>query len=201
MIDVQIANKLFSLDYINSAAISFSETPASNDLFFSKTAVAGAERIVLVHDKLLTIRRFINPDSISSNRGKHVSHALRELQKIYDWLNDHDLLRYCMVDYLVLFDGTVNYEMKNGIDPAFAEEMAYMLKCSEPWIGMSTEQKKRALSMSMGNRGMEAEKPLRKIYSARKISRIKSRNEIIKRRNENKRLMQEMVRNSLSEQL
>ena len=198
MIDVQVANKLFLLDYIRSAGICFSGTPASNDLFFSKAAVAGAGRIVTVHDKLLTIRRHINPDSISSKRGRHVSHALRELQKTYDWLKEHDLLRYCINDYLALFDNTVNYEMKNGIDPVFAEEMAHMLDHNEPWISLNNEQKKSALSKCMGDRGMEAEKPMRKIYSAGKISRIEARNEIIKRRNENKRLMQEMVGNCLN---
>ena len=197
MVDVQVANKLFLLDYIRSLSIRFSEVPASNDLFFSKAAIAGAERIVFVHQKLVTIQRYINPSSISSNRGNRTHYALYELQKLYHWLEEQNLCGRCMEDYLRVFDNTVNYEMKNGVNPVFAEEMARMLQCSRPWTDMSREQIMQALRTSMGETGMERIKPLRPYYSAGKAAKINARNEISRNRNETKRRMQELVREKL----
>ena len=198
-IDVQVSNKLFLLEYIRSLGIRFSEVPSSNDLFFSKAAVAGAERIVVVHDDLVTIRRNINPSSISSNRSMKTQYALPELQKIYDWLKEQDLLRFCKEDYIEFFDATVNYELKNGVSPLFSQELARMLSCNEPWRKIKREQIRRVLPRSLGDAGMEARKPIRRFYSSGRKSKIRARNEIIDQRNENKRRMQEMIRGCLDE--
>ena len=86
-ISIQIAANMFRLAFIKKHKLKFSETPVSNDLFFSKATLVRAERIVFTHSNLLTIRRHINSKSISSDRGKNSRIALGELRKFYNWLD------------------------------------------------------------------------------------------------------------------
>ena len=155
MIDVQVSNKLYLLNFIKDSGLRFSETPASNDVFFSKASLAISNRVAVVHDTLLTIRRYINSESISSNRGEYSQYALSELHKLYSWLDEQNLLKSMHHDYLRFFDGTVNYEIKNGINPSFAENLARMLKYEKPWSDMAPFQITRALSSSMSYEGSE----------------------------------------------
>lgn len=194
MIDVHISDKLFLLDFVKAAGLRFSETPASNDLFFSKAALAVSDRVAVIHDSLLTIRRYLNPQSVSSNRGNYSHYALAELQKLYNWLDKQLLLKKLQHDYLAFFDATVNYEIKNGINPLFAEELVRILKCERPWSGMSAFQISRALKRSMGEKGREACKKVPAGASSDEIKRAASANEIIDKRNESRACMQTMIK-------
>lgn len=194
MIDVQVSNKLFRLDFIKQQRIVFSETPASNDLFFSKAAVACSERIVVIHDDLITIRRHINPDSISSKRGKYTHIALLEFQKLYNWMEERDLIGTYITDWLHLFDVTANYEMKNGINPFFADEFARILNCEKPWIELNSDQIKQILIRSLGEKGNEKIKKPEKDLAYEDLEKLKAYNEISGERNSNKLHMQEMVK-------
>ncbi len=194
MIDTSNQNKMFLLDFIKTKEIRFSETPASNDLFFSKAIIALAERIVVVHDDLVTIRRHINPNSISSDRKKYSHIALTELQKFYKWMKDKDIIGAYISDYIWMFDVTANYEMKNGINPLFAEQMANILNNEEPWKKLSGSQIMKALTESFGDNGREREKTTANENAAGEIKEIDRKNSIIKERNRCRACMQEMIK-------
>ena len=197
MIDVQVANKLYLLDFIKSSGLRFSETPASNDVFFSRATLAIADRVAVVHDTLLTIRRYINPESISSNRGNYSHHALTELQKLYNWLDRQALLKIMRHDYLKIFDGAVNYEIKNGVNPLFAEELARILKNEKPWSQMTPHQISRALKNSMAEESNEVYKDIPAEASSDELKTIQSYNEIIESRNQSRASMQAMIKRLL----
>lgn len=193
-IHVRINSKMYRLDFIVSNGLRFSETKATNDLFFSKASLAAAERITVVQDKLITVRRYLNPDSITSNRGQYSPIALGELHKLYNRLKDTDMLRFCMPDYLFYFDGTLNYEMKCSINPVFAEELVRMLVHEEPWKDLTAGQIMKILRRSMGAEGNEAIVVPDDNADAAETEKIRLSNEIKKMRNANKLRNQELIK-------
>ena len=193
-IDVQISNKMILLDFIKKHGLKFSETRASNDVFFSIALTACAERIVVIHDDLIKIRRFINPHSISSSRGKYSQIALMEIQKLYHWMHERDLLKYYLSDYLYWMDGALNYEMKNSVNPLLAKEMAHILNCDEPWIKIKSSQVIQILTNSLGDKGAEQILKPEQNTDDDEIKRLQNRNNIVKERNENRCRMQELIK-------
>ena len=194
LVDTSNQNKIFLLDFIKTACIRYSETPATNDLFFSKATLASADRIVVIHDDLVTIRRFINPQSISSHRGVHSHIALTELNKLYNWLNERGILGVHTSDYMWLFDVTLNYEMKNGVNIFLAEETVRTLNCDDPWINMNSGQIMQILKNSFDKKSGELIKAIPDGISSDKAEKIKTYNNIIKKRNESRTDMQELIK-------
>ena len=194
LVDTSNQNKIFLLDFIKTACIRYSETPATNDLFFSKATLASADRIVVIHDDLVTIRRFVNPQSISSHRGVHSHIALTELNKLYNWLNERGILGIHISEYLWLFDITLNYEMKNGVNIFLAEETVRTLNCDDPWINMNSGQIMQILKNSFDKKSGELIKAIPDGISSDKAEKIKTYNNIIKKRNESRTDMQELIK-------
>ena len=193
-IDVQVSNKIILMDFIKKNNLRFSETKASNDLFFVKATIALADRIVVVNDNLITIRRYINPESISSNRGKYSYIALKELQKLYQWMEERDLLKYFIFDYLHMFDVTVNYEMKNSVNPVFAKDFVQIINCEAPWRKLNGGQLMHVLETSFGDKGAEIIKVPEVDANDEEKVKTEIRNEKVKIRNKNRKSMQELIK-------
>ena len=193
-IDIQIANKMILMDFLKRNNLKFSETKASNDLFFAKATLACADRIVVVNDDLLIIRRFINPNSISSNRSNYSHIALNELQKLYQWMEERDMLKYYISDYFSMFDITVNYEMKNGVNPIFIKELARIINCESVWKKMNGGQIMQVLERSFGDKGAEIIASSIDDANDEEKKKIEARNEKIRIRNKNRNIVQELVR-------
>ena len=195
MIDIQICNRLFLRDFLKTNKLKFSETIMGNDLFFSLASISCSDRITVIHDDLLTVRRFINPQSISSRRSDHSHMILKEWHKLYEWLKKRDLLKYYLFDFLIMFDVSVNYEIKNGINPLYAKELARILNCDEPWKKLNGDQLSRVMPISFGSKGIE--KPNDTFSNDNDNSEYvkkQKRDEIRKIRNKNRFLMQQMIK-------
>ena len=198
-ISIQIAANMFRIEFIKKHKLRFSETQASNDVFFSKATLVSAESIVFTHSNLITIRRHINRMSISSKRGKYSHIALNELRKIYDWLEEYDLLATFINDYLWLFDVTVNYEIKNGVNNIFAEELARILNNDDPWKNFNNDQIKIILTRTLGNAGFEQINSPEGREKTDESEQLQLRNRVAESRNENKRRMQELIKKVIYE--
>ena len=155
MIGIHVGGKMYRTGFIKRNELRFSEVRVLNDLYFSKAAVAAADSIVVVDEELVTIRRCINPKSITATRSRYSHAAIAELQKIYNWMIKCDMLETYISDYLWLVDCTFNYEMGNGVNHLFAEEAARMLNCDEPWKNMGGAQIVSVLSRAFGKKNLK----------------------------------------------
>ncbi len=79
-------NKLFKHSLIKEYNLSFSETRMMNDEFFVSTAIVSAKRLVTIHEDLLTVRRYINDKSISSNRSEYTQDFTPVMEHLYNWI-------------------------------------------------------------------------------------------------------------------
>lgn len=154
-IDAQISGMLFSRDFLKKNELRFSGTKAFTDLFFSKASIVCADSIVIIHGNLVSNSKLIDRNFASSSKEKESHAALGELKKLYQWLENHDLLMYSRSDYLELFDNTAYTEMKNGVTGLFAKEMARALNCDEPWKKLNSNQIKKILVKSLGDKGAD----------------------------------------------
>lgn len=84
-------NKLFRRDFILSKQIEFQALPNTNDLRFTYTALAEAQRICFV-DEVLTHYRFNTGESTQARRGTSPRSFAEALQGLMDQLQQRDLL-------------------------------------------------------------------------------------------------------------
>lgn len=194
MINIQICNLLFRLDFIKRIDIKFSETIVGNDIFFVKAAIASAERIITIHENLMTIRRFINPQSLTSGRSKNLWVVLGEWRKLYLWLKERDLLKKCLSGFLKSLDRSVNYDIKIGVNLLYAKEMARMINCDEPFKMLNSEQIFKLFVNSFSDTGKCNIMSVPTGISIRELEKIKEYNEVKKQRNENRQRMLELVK-------
>ena len=200
MVDIQLCNRIFLRSFLEKNDLIFSEVKVGNDVFFSLASIACAGRIAVINENLLTVRRFINKDSVSSDRYKNSHVVLKEWRKLYKWLSDNDLLKYYMSDYLKWFDISANYEMKSGINSLFAKDTANILNCDEPWKKLNVDQLIRILKKSLGKEGTISAISYSKEEDPERIKEIQARNEIIKQRNKNILCMQELIKKETTKQ-
>ena len=109
-------------------------------------------------------------------------------------MKKQDLLDIYISDYLKMFDNSANYEMQQGINPLFADEMVRIISTDVPWKNMSSSQLRKVLLKSFTEVSSGVDKTITKGLSPDELERISRRNRIRKERNESKFLIQEMIK-------
>ena len=116
----------------------FSETRISNDTFFGFASLSIADRILFVHDSLLTYRVHINADSLTDKRVRFLHEAIIVLKELYNWLKDRSLMDIHGEDYYRRTDHVLYLDGARGATPRFISDFAHMLNAEEPWDRMTS---------------------------------------------------------------
>lgn len=135
----RITNQLYRADFLREHGLLYSETAVANDVFFNYAAVFCAERIAVTNECLMTVHRFVNPESISGNRRFHLEDIVFEYRKLYGWLEAHGLLEAHLDDYLRRFNGDLAYALSFPMNAKFLKAMAASLNAEEPFASMDSE--------------------------------------------------------------
>ena len=136
----RVTNKLYRRDFIINAGIRFSESVISNDIFFNFATLFSAKRIATVRRDLLEYRLNINPKSLTSKRRTNLTVVLDELEKIYRWMNEYDIIKDHLADYMTIFNNSVSYSCGFEPEESFLQGVARTLNAEEPWCKMSSEE-------------------------------------------------------------
>lgn len=140
-------NKIFQRKMVLENKLRFSSTRIQNDVFFVTTAMFCAKRLVVIKEDLLTVRRHINADSITSNRAKYSEDSLLVLDELYTWIKSRGLWRSRCKDYYYIALSTLHYQSQFGFNEAFADGMARRLSKDYPWKRMCNTELKQVLDM------------------------------------------------------
>ncbi len=132
-------NRIFRRIFIEENRLSFSNTRVANDIRFIFTAIVSAKKVAGVHKHLITVEKFLNPDSITSNRGKHSQEVFIALSELYQWLREKNLFEKYSQTYLAKFEGAFLYHAGFGVNPEFIEAAVQALNVEEPFAGMDPE--------------------------------------------------------------
>lgn len=142
-------NKLFRRSMIVENELRFSSTRMMNDVFFVVAAMTCARRLVVIKKDMITSRRFINDDSISTNRAKYLEDLVEVTDEIYCWLRETGRWKKKRSDYCQLFKNSFNYETSFDRNESFFDRIACTLSTKTPWKQMSNAEMTELLSLDM----------------------------------------------------
>ena len=140
-------NKLFKHSLIKEYNLSFSETRMMNDEFFVSTAIVSAKRLVTIHEDLLTVRRYINDKSISSNRSEYTQDFTPVMEHLYNWIVSNGKWELLQEGYYKKFRILLHYNASYDYNEKFAEGVAFTLKNLDPWKEMRYSKLMKLLQM------------------------------------------------------
>ncbi len=140
-------NKLFRRKMIEKNGLRFSDTRIMNDEFFVTAAMACTKRLVTIHKDLLTVRRYISKDSISTNRAAYTQECVVVMNQIYRWLMDSDQWQHHEQGYYKKFKRALEYQSRYDYNEEFIDAVARTLSIEDPWKDMPNAEVKRLLDM------------------------------------------------------
>jgi len=144
-------NKLLRRELIETQGLKFMNTRVSNDEFFVTAAMTSAKRLVAVKDELLTIRRFVNPDSVTSGRSKCNEDIVKVMDRLYRWLKENGYWKAREEDYYYKVASFLEYNSEFDYNEKFVEEMACTLGTEKPWKNLSNTKLKQVLNMKIAD--------------------------------------------------
>lgn len=133
-------NKLYRREMIERAGLRFSETRVANDVFFVLRSIMLSQRIIAIPDSLIEMRRYINPHSISSNRGLYTSDIFSVFQDLYKWLYENGLWDCYASSYLKVWAEGLHYNATYGNTAYFTEAAVNVLGREVPWRKMDDRE-------------------------------------------------------------
>jgi len=131
-------NKLYRKAFIKDNNLYYSATRIANDVKFIYSAIAIAKKVVGVHKKLIHVQKRINPDSITSNRGKHIQDISVVFSELFQWLKERNLSERLCNTFCVAFKYGIIYNSQFAVNREFIEAIVYTLNEKEPWTNMSS---------------------------------------------------------------
>lgn len=140
-------NKLFRRKMIEEHGLRFSNTRIMNDEFFVSAAMICTKKLVTIHKDLLTVRRYINKHSISTNRAKYTQDCVVVMNQIYQWLKDSDEWNRHKKGYYNKFKQALNYQSKYDYNEKFVDAVARTLSTADPWKDMPNAKMIKLLDM------------------------------------------------------
>ena len=140
-------NKMFRRQMITDNRLRFSETRIQNDVFFVTSAMCCTKRLAVIKEDLLSERRYLNGNSISSNRAKHTEDCLIALKEIYDWLRARGSWKMRRKDYYYMALNSLHYQAGYDYNERFTDGMAHMLSKEQPWKNMSNAEVTEVLDL------------------------------------------------------
>lgn len=129
-------NKLYRRQHIIDNNICFMGTRVMNDAFFVVTAMMCSNRLAVIKEDLLTVRRHVNNDSISTNRAKYSEDCVEVLTEIYQWIRNNGYWKKSCNDYYRLSLDTIHYQAGYDYNEKLVDRVAHMLSCNQPWKSM-----------------------------------------------------------------
>ena len=134
---IRITNKLYRRQFVVREGLRFSGTIIANDVFFNYASVSVARRVTGIHECLMTVHRYLNPDSISSKRGEHLEDALAAYRELWAFLEERKLDgiykdRYCS---RVITDAL--YNLQYPYNHRFVTGLAEFYCTERPWTSYS----------------------------------------------------------------
>ena len=133
-------NKLYRKAFIKENNLYYSATRIANDVKFIYSAIAIAKKVVGVHKKLIHVQKRINPDSITSNRGKHIQDISEVFSELFQWLKERNLSERLCNTFCVAFKNGVIYNSQFAVNREFIEEIVYTMNEKEPWVNMNSDE-------------------------------------------------------------
>lgn len=130
-------NKLYRRSFVTENQLCFSCTRVANDVKFILSAISIAKRVVGVHKHLVTFQRNINPESITSNRGKYTHEVPSIYSELYQWLTERNLFEQHRVFFCKYFSNGVFYNSQFAVNPQLIDAVVHSLNEEEPWASMS----------------------------------------------------------------
>lgn len=122
-------NKLYRRKYIMDSKLRYGVTRIANDVFFGYSAMLLAERIVCLPQNLLTVRRYVNPNSITSTRKNYLEQSVWAVEQLWDWAVDKGLMNTENRKQIVrIFLYTALYNSQYGEHEKFWEECCKFLE-------------------------------------------------------------------------
>lgn len=140
-------NKLFRRKMIEKNDLRFSNTRIMNDEFFVTAAMVCTKRLVTIHRDLLTVRRHISKDSISTNRAAYTQDCVAVMNQIYRWLMDRDKWQHHSQGYYKKFKRALEYQSRYDYNEEFIDAVARTLSIENPWKNIPNAEVKRLLDM------------------------------------------------------
>ncbi|MBQ2924257.1 MAG: glycosyltransferase, partial [Anaerotignum sp.] len=154
-------NKMFSRQFIEGENMLFSETRIANDVKFTQLALIVSSKIACVRENLITVRKHVNENSISSNRGKYTPHAIRAYRELYSELQKRGLAEEYETQICNSVGSAFHYNGRFSQDGTLFEALAEWLK-EEPWTKYSRKEIEKYLRLrglpSMERRRKELQK-------------------------------------------
>ena len=152
-IDVGIQYKLFKTDFVRNNKLRFSHTRIANDWFFDHATRIAAERIVGIHKCLVEYRKFINPESITTNRHLYLNDYIDVSRELWRWLKQNRYLPEYEEYFCNAFDGGLSYNIRFKKTNDFEQKIVKTINEDEPWSKMDDVTLLNKLRNSIG--GME----------------------------------------------
>ena len=131
-------NKMYRTKFVKDLGLQYSSTKIANDVFFTLSTLLKAERIVFEKENLLTVRRHVNPNSITSNRGLHIADAIRVYKELYEFLVAQDMANKYLPYLCQSVATSFLYNSQYGVSQEFVMELAGWLQ-QEPWLSWSKQ--------------------------------------------------------------
>lgn len=129
-------NKLLRRRMIVANDLQFMNTRIANDIFFTVAALTISKRLVVIKEDLITVRRYFNEDSISSNRHRYTQDVVIVLKQIQDWLRKKGLWKTYRDTYCNLFRDALHYHAMYDRNDQYIQAMARTLSRELPWRRM-----------------------------------------------------------------
>ena len=133
-------NKMYRRTFVEENCLQYSNTRVANDARFFLTAITVAKKVVGVHKHLIIVERQINPESITSNRGKYSEDVFVTLSEIYQWLKDKNLFEKYRETFYIRFVNAFLYNAEFGVNPKYVKAAVHMLNEEEPWASLRPEE-------------------------------------------------------------
>ena len=131
-------NKFYRRRFVLEKDLAFSTTRISNDVKFVLLSLAVAERIVCLPDTLVTVRRYVNPSSISANRAKHLPQFITASRELYEELEKRGLAEQYLEAYCRKSGNNIWYNCQYADDDEVVRELAARFR-EAPWSRLEPE--------------------------------------------------------------
>lgn len=125
-------NKLFRRQFIIEKDLRFSLTRIANDIKFTTLALVEANKIACIRENLLTVRRYVNNNSISSNRNRYLEHSIIAYRELYESLTKRGKIKLYERQLCSTVGDTIYYNGQYGKNEKFINEIKKWLK-QAPW--------------------------------------------------------------------
>lgn len=132
-------NKLFRRDFLIDNHITFGETRIANDVKLTSLALIQAQKIALLDEQLILVRRYMNKQSISSNRGKYIEQAIIAYRDLYQCLEKRGLASQYKAQIRQLVTDAIYYNGRYAQSDKLVQVMVAWLKES-PWKEMTRQE-------------------------------------------------------------